>query len=67
SQHQIDRIVLELLRELPSSHRTPLRLVVSLPFEVSRIIGPLHTYFSLPPQRKVGKRKRLTPPALILA
>ncbi|OYD77060.1 UNVERIFIED_ORG: hypothetical protein BDU10_2159 [Burkholderia sp. CF145] len=22
------------------------------------------TYFSLPPQRKVGKRKRLTPPAL---
>jgi hypothetical protein len=25
------------------------------------------TYFSLPPQRKVGKRKRLTPPALILA
>ncbi|WP_148654311.1 hypothetical protein [Paraburkholderia caribensis] len=25
------------------------------------------TYFSLPPQRKVGKRKRLTPPALVLA
>jgi hypothetical protein len=25
------------------------------------------TYFSLPLQRKVGKRKRLTPPALILA
>jgi hypothetical protein len=25
------------------------------------------TYFSLPPQRKVGKRKRLTPPVLILA
>ncbi len=24
------------------------------------------TYFSLPPQRKVGKRKRLTPPALVL-
>ncbi|WP_208459406.1 hypothetical protein, partial [Paraburkholderia caribensis] len=24
------------------------------------------TYFSLPPQRKVGKRKRLTPPALDL-
>jgi hypothetical protein len=25
------------------------------------------TYFSLPPQRKVGKRKRLTPPALVFA
>jgi hypothetical protein len=25
------------------------------------------TYFSLPPQRKVGKRKRLTPPALVPA
>jgi hypothetical protein len=25
------------------------------------------TYFSLPPQRKVGKRKRLTPPILVLA
>jgi hypothetical protein len=25
------------------------------------------TYFSLPPQRKVGKRKRLTPPALMFA
>ena len=25
------------------------------------------TYFSLPPQRKVGKRKRLTPPVLVLA
>ncbi|MDR6383198.1 hypothetical protein J2802_003620 [Paraburkholderia caribensis] len=25
------------------------------------------TYFSLPPQRKVGKRKRLTPPAHVLA
>ncbi|WP_156132411.1 hypothetical protein [Paraburkholderia terrae] len=25
------------------------------------------TYFSLPPQRKVGKRKRLTPPILISA
>jgi hypothetical protein len=25
------------------------------------------TYFSLPPQRKVGKRKRLTPPILIPA
>jgi hypothetical protein len=25
------------------------------------------TYFSLPPQRKVGKRKRLTPPILLLA
>jgi hypothetical protein len=25
------------------------------------------TYFSLPPQRKVGKRKRLTPPTLVLA
>jgi hypothetical protein len=25
------------------------------------------TYFSLPPQRKVGKRKRLTPPTLLLA
>ncbi|WP_310043705.1 hypothetical protein [Paraburkholderia caribensis] len=25
------------------------------------------TYFSLPPQRKVGKRKRLTPPVLIVA
>jgi hypothetical protein len=25
---------------------------------VSRIGEPLHTYFSLPPQRKVGKRKR---------
>jgi hypothetical protein len=25
------------------------------------------TYFSLPPQRKVGKRKRLTPPAFLLA
>src|ERR1700759_3667313 len=24
------------------------------------------TYFSLPPQRKVGKRKRLTPPARVL-
>ncbi|MEX3977268.1 hypothetical protein, partial [Paraburkholderia caribensis] len=24
------------------------------------------TYFSLPPQRKVGKRKRLTPPILDL-
>ncbi|WP_238270437.1 hypothetical protein, partial [Paraburkholderia terrae] len=24
------------------------------------------TYFSLPPQRKVGKRKRLTPPAHVL-
>src|SRR5690242_5821737 len=24
------------------------------------------TYFSLPPQRKVGKRKRLTPPSLFL-
>ncbi|WP_224032419.1 hypothetical protein, partial [Paraburkholderia caribensis] len=23
------------------------------------------TYFSLPPQRKVGKRKRLTPPARV--
>jgi len=25
------------------------------------------TYFSLPPQRKVGKRKRLTPPILLPA
>jgi hypothetical protein len=25
------------------------------------------TYFSLPPQRKVGKRKRLTPPARVFA
>ncbi|GJH06628.1 hypothetical protein [Paraburkholderia terrae] len=25
------------------------------------------TYFSLPPQRKVGKRKRLTPPVLVFA
>jgi hypothetical protein len=25
------------------------------------------TYFSLPPQRKVGKRKRLTPPTFLLA
>jgi hypothetical protein len=25
------------------------------------------TYFSLPPQRKVGKRKRLTPPTLVFA
>jgi hypothetical protein len=25
------------------------------------------TYFSLPPQRKVGKRKRLTPPILVPA
>ncbi|WP_176133936.1 hypothetical protein [Paraburkholderia hospita] len=25
------------------------------------------TYFSLPPQRKVGKRKRLTPPTLLAA
>jgi hypothetical protein len=25
------------------------------------------TYFSLPPQRKVGKRKRLTPPTRVLA
>jgi hypothetical protein len=25
------------------------------------------TYFSLPPQRKVGKRKRLTPLTLVLA
>jgi hypothetical protein len=25
------------------------------------------TYFSLPPQRKVGKRKRLTPPVLVIA
>jgi hypothetical protein len=25
------------------------------------------TYFSLPPQRKVGKRKRLTPPMLVPA
>jgi hypothetical protein len=25
------------------------------------------TYFSLPPQRKVGKRKRLTPPVLVPA
>jgi hypothetical protein len=25
------------------------------------------TYFSLPPQRKVGKRKRLKPPAHVLA
>ncbi|WP_180725086.1 hypothetical protein [Paraburkholderia largidicola] len=25
------------------------------------------TYFSLPPQRKVGKRKRLTPPVLMFA
>jgi hypothetical protein len=25
------------------------------------------TYFSLPPQRKVGKRKRLTPPVLVSA
>jgi hypothetical protein len=25
------------------------------------------TYFSLPPQRKVGKRKRLTPPILVFA
>jgi hypothetical protein len=25
------------------------------------------TYFSLPPQRKVGKRKRLTPSVLVLA
>jgi hypothetical protein len=25
------------------------------------------TYFSLPPQRKVGKRKRLTPPTLLPA
>jgi hypothetical protein len=25
------------------------------------------TYFSLPPQRKVGKRKRLTPPTCLLA
>src|SRR6476646_5030795 len=24
------------------------------------------TYFALPPQRKVGKRKRLTPPARVL-
>src|ERR1700741_1830710 len=30
-------------------------------------VAPLRggTYFSLPPQRKVGKRKRLTPPVLV--
>ncbi|WP_208459419.1 hypothetical protein, partial [Paraburkholderia caribensis] len=57
SQHQIDRIVLELLRELPSSHRTPLRLVVSLPFEVSRIIGPLQHLLFFAAAKKSRQKK----------
>jgi hypothetical protein len=52
------------------------RWVVFLPFRwhprygVCRSsVAPVRggTYFSLPPQRKVGKRKRLTPPALVFA
>ncbi len=39
------------------------RCVISL--HASPLCGA-GTYFSLPPQRKVGKRKRLTPPALDL-
>jgi hypothetical protein len=35
----------------------------------SACVAPVRggTYFSLPPQRKVGKRKRLTPSVLVFA
>ncbi|MGT2469744.1 hypothetical protein [Paraburkholderia terrae] len=35
----------------------------------SACVAPVRggTYFSLPPQRKIGKRKRLTPPTFLLA
>jgi hypothetical protein len=43
-------------------------LASALCLRVSRV-APVRggTYFSLPPQRKVGKRKRLTPPTFLLA
>ncbi|MEX3977233.1 hypothetical protein AB4Y37_41755, partial [Paraburkholderia caribensis] len=42
-------------------------LASAICFRASRV-APVRggTYFSLPPQRKVGKRKRLTPPILDL-
>ena len=42
-----------------------LSLASAICFRASRV-APVRggTYFSLPPQRKVGKRKRLTPPIL---
>jgi hypothetical protein len=45
-----------------------LSLASALCFLASRV-APVRggTYFSLPPQRKVGKRKRLTPPVLVPA
>jgi hypothetical protein len=45
-----------------------LSLASALCLRTSRV-APVRggTYFSLPPQRKVGKRKRLTPPVLLLA
>jgi hypothetical protein len=45
-----------------------LSLASALCLRASRV-APVRggTYFSLPPQRKVGKRKRLTPPVLLLA
>src|SRR6201999_4117167 len=60
-QHQIDRIFLKLLREFPSSHLTPLCLVISLPFEVSRFIRPLQHPLFFAAAKKDNQRKRLQP------
>ncbi|WP_156516710.1 hypothetical protein [Paraburkholderia caribensis] len=56
-------VVFAGIRDLPL-----LSLASALRYLASRV-APVRggTYFSLPPQRKVGKRKRLTPPAQILA
>ncbi|WP_343657420.1 hypothetical protein, partial [Paraburkholderia caribensis] len=58
-------LLLLLLRRQGGLLSLSLSLASAICFRASSV-APVRggTYFSLPPQRKVGKRKRLTPPIL---